>query len=179
MGRPIKGSGTASPSWQRSHCFIEEIGMMMPYLIFLSVLLLTIAIIFVAVRLFKAPLRFESIFIPLVTVIFFLPFVCLSLLIWIVISTGLLLVSAEVLSAFGMLNISGWPTWRITRVWNGLLLTWILLAGAFYVAKFRGDLFRFFARQDDVRPSRRPSEGRSPVSNVSEGPIEQDVKERD
>src|SRR6516162_2568969 len=80
-----------------------EIGVMMPYLIFLS-LLLAIAIIFGAVRLFKARLRFESIFIPLVTVIFFVPFACLSFLIWIVISTGLLLVSAEVLTAFGIVD---------------------------------------------------------------------------
>jgi hypothetical protein len=151
---------------------------MMPYLIFLS-LLLVIVIIFGTLRLFKAPLRFESIFIPLVTVIFFLPFVCLSFLIWIVISTGLLLVSAQILSAFGMLDLSGWPTWRITRVWDGLLLTWILLAGAFYLAKFRGDLFRLFSRHDHVSPSPLSLEERSHASNTSESPTAQGAKERD
>jgi hypothetical protein len=53
---------------------------MMPYLIFLS-LLLIIAIIFGAVRLFKVRVRFESVFIPLAAAIFFLPVVVLSLLI--------------------------------------------------------------------------------------------------
>jgi hypothetical protein len=102
---------------------------MMPYLIVLS-LLLIIAIVFGALRLFKAPLRFESIFMPLATAIFFLPLACLSLLISICISTGLLLVSAEVLGAFRVLDISRWPTGRIARFWDGLLLTWIVLAGA-------------------------------------------------
>jgi hypothetical protein len=155
----------------------REIGVMMPYLIFLS-LLLAIAIIFGALRLFKARLRFESIFFPLVTVTFFLPFVCFSLLIWIVISTGLLLVSAEVLTAFGILDTSGWPTWRIARVLNGLLLAWILLGGAFYLAKFREDLFSLFSRRNHVSPP-LSSQGRAPSSNTSESPAAQGAKERD
>jgi hypothetical protein len=150
-------------------------GVMMPYLILLS-LPLVMAIIFGALWLLKGRLRFQPIFIPLVTVIFFLPFVCLSFLIWIVISTGLLLVSAEVLSAFGMLDISAWPTWRITRVWNGLLLIWILLAGAFYLAKFPGDLFRLFLRRDHASAPLL-SEGRYHVSNTSESPTAQGAKE--
>jgi hypothetical protein len=151
---------------------------MMPYLIFLS-LLLVIAIIFWALGLFKVRLRFESIFIPLVTMIFFLPFVCLSFLVWIVMSMGLLLVSAEVLTVFGILDTSGWPTWRIARVLDGLLLAWILLAGAFYLAKFRGDLFSLFSRQNHVSLSPLSSEGRAPVSNTSESPAAQGSKERD
>jgi hypothetical protein len=152
---------------------------MMPYLIFFLSLLLVMAIIFAALRLFKARLRFESIFIPLVTVIFFLPLVCLSFLIWIVISTGLLLVAAEILAAFGILDISGWPTWRIARVLDGLLLAWVLLAGAFYLAKFRGDFFSLFSRQNHVSPSSLSSEGRAPASNTSESPAAQGTKERD
>jgi hypothetical protein len=148
---------------------------MMAYLIFLS-LVVVIATIFGALWLLKGRLRFQPIFIPLVAVIFFLPFACLSFLIWIVISTGLLLVSAEVLSAFGMLDVSAWPTWRITRVWNGLLLTWILLAGAFYLAKFPGDLFRLFLRRDHVSAPLLP-EGRSHVSNASESPTAEGAKE--
>ena len=142
---------------------------MMPYLIVLM-LLLIVAIIFGALRLFKVRLRFESVFIPLATMIFFLPFVCLSLLIWAAISMGLLVVAAEILSAFGILDISGWPTWRITRVWDGLLLTWILLAGAFYLTKFRGDIFRLFLHRFDGRSSLRRSEEQSLASNGSEGP---------
>jgi hypothetical protein len=139
---------------------------MTPYLIVLS-LMLIIAVIFGTLRLSKAPRRFESMFIPLVTVIVFLPFACLSLLIWIVISTGLLLVSAEILSAFGMIDVSGWPVSRILRVWDGLLLTWILLAGAFYLAKFRGDLFHLFSRQGAAPPSPRPSSS-GPTGNSSD-----------
>jgi hypothetical protein len=150
---------------------------MMPYLIFLSLVLVT-AIIFVALRLSKVPLRFESMFIPLATVIFFVPFVCLTFLVWIVISTGLLLVSAQVLSVFGMIDLSGLPTARIMRVWDGLLLAWILLAGAFYLARFRGDLFGH-SRHDDASPSPLSSEGRSPTSNTSESSTSQGAKERD
>jgi hypothetical protein len=142
---------------------------MMPYLIALM-LLLIVAMIFGALRLFKVRLRFESVFIPLATVIFFLPFVCLSLLIWAAISMGLLVVAAEILSAFGILDISGWPTWRITRVWDGLLLTWTLLAGAFYLTKFRGDIFRLFSHEFDGRSSPRRSEEQSLASNRSESP---------
>jgi hypothetical protein len=69
---------------------------MTPYLVFLS-LLLIVAITFGALRLFKGPLRFDSVFIPLATVFFFLPFACLSLLIWIAISMGLVLVSARMM----------------------------------------------------------------------------------
>ena len=94
----------------------------MPYLIFLS-LVLIIAIIIGALRLLKMPVRSESIVIPLATMIFFLPFACLPLLIWICISMGLLLISAEVLSAFRLLDISSWPIGRIMRFWDGLLLT--------------------------------------------------------
>jgi hypothetical protein len=151
---------------------------MAPYLIFLS-LALVVAIVFVALRLSKVPLRFESMFIPLATVLFFVPFVCLTFLMWIVISTGLLLVSAKVLSAFGLIDLSGFPASRIMRVWDGILLAWILLAGAFYLARFRGDLFRLFSRHGDVAPSPLLSEGRPHASNTSDSPTAPGAKERD
>jgi hypothetical protein len=52
-----------------------------------------------------------------------------------------------------MFDISGWPLWRIKRIWDGLLLAWIVLAGAFYVTKFRSDILAFFHASLTVRHS--------------------------